>query len=103
MAGRNVKVCILRARHDPTVPTISEQACLDMLMIGDGSVFRYWTDITGGFLDFIDSALQPWVDVSIGPAEPREKSAEKAFQATKDVGGVLSGFDVFMVLLHPGT
>jgi hypothetical protein len=103
MAGRNIKVCILRARHDPTVPTISEQACLEMLMIGEGSVFRYWTDVTGGFLDFIDSTLQPWVDISVGPEEPREKSAEKAFQATKDAGGVLGGFDVFMVLLHPGT
>ena len=89
MAEQNVKVCILRARHEPTGPTISEQACLEMLMIGGGSVFRYWTDVTGGFLDFIDNALQPWVDISIGPAEPREKAAEKAFQATKDAGGVL--------------
>lgn len=83
MAERNVKVCILRARHEPTGPTISEQACLEMLMIGGGSVDRCHRRVFG----LHRQCAPAMVDISIGPAEPREKAAEKAFQATKDAGG----------------
>ncbi len=103
MAVRNVKVCILRARHDPTLPTIPEQPCLDMFLLGSGSVFRYWHDVTAGAVDFLDSTMQPWVDIALAPADGRQKAAEKAFDATKAAGGVLTGFDAFLVLLHPGT
>lgn len=103
MAVRNVKVCILRARHDPELPTIAEQPCLDMFMDGPGSVFRYWHDATSGAVDFLDSTMQPWVDIALAPADDRQKAAEKAFDATEAAGGVLTGFDVFLVLLHPGT
>ncbi len=105
---KNVKVCILRATHNGQ--RISDEACIQMMMTGPGSVFRYWSDTTGGYLDFEGSALQPWVDIpvaSMPPAAPvaREVTGLAAFNATRALpgGAVLDGFDAYVVLLHPGT
>jgi hypothetical protein len=66
---RRFKLAIVRARSDANESVIPDRACLDMLMAGQQSVLRYWSDTTGGWFDFLDSAMLPWVDTSRYPVD----------------------------------
>lgn len=103
---KRVKIAVLRARHDPCVDFISEQACLEMMMTNTHhtSVLNYWESVTDGHLDFVGSTLFPWVDIQITSADvSRETQCARAYEATKALaGGDLQGFDSFVVLSLPG-
>lgn len=110
--SKKVKLAILRARHNPALPVIPDQACIQMMMTNNArtSVLNYWADTTEGYLDFNGSELLPWVDISITPADrdangqiPRELQVDRAYQAMKAlVNRDLEGFDGFVVLVYPG-
>ncbi len=109
--SKKVKIAILRARTDNSMP-ISDQACFDMLMTGSNSLFRYWSDNSDGYLDFLDSALFPWVNVAFTAQDidfpnlslPRGVQVAKAYQAAKMLNNnqELDGFDGFVVITAPG-
>jgi hypothetical protein len=105
--SKKVKMAILRARHDTTLPFISDQACISMLMTNatHHSLFNYWSFNTYGYLDFLDSALFPWVDISVMAADvSRGTQVAKAYDATKAINNNndLDGFDSFIVITYPG-
>lgn len=105
--SKKVKLAILRARHDPNVPYISDQACIQMLMANQSnlSVFDYWSYNTEDYLDFLDSAMFPWVDIALTAADSsRFTQVAKAYEATKLLNDNrdLEGFDGFIVLTLPG-
>jgi hypothetical protein len=82
--SRRFKLAIVRARNvtNKPVEVISDQACFKMLMTGPESVMRYWSDTTGGWIDFVDSAMFPWVDITVPAADTsRGKQAQLAFAA----------------------
>ena len=41
-------------------------------MTGDHAVLRFWEDTTRGYLDFVDSSMFPWVDMTIGTDTSRD-------------------------------
>jgi FG-GAP-like repeat len=102
--ARRFKLAIVRAKQGPD--TISDQACRQMLMVGPGSVLRFWSDTTGGFLDFVDSAMFPWVDVTLTAGHTsRNDQAVAAFAALRRLDpnrDPLAGFDGALVITHPG-
>jgi hypothetical protein len=104
--SRPFKVAIVRARNDTSVPVIADQICIDMIMTGAQSVFRYWEQTTGSYFDFLDSAMMPWVDITITAADTgRATQAAAAFAAlrARDAGhDPLAGFDGAIVLTYPG-
>jgi hypothetical protein len=59
--AKNVKLAVLRARHDKSVSTIGDQACIEMMMTSPSnlSVLDYWSYNTDGYLDFADSTMFP--------------------------------------------
>jgi hypothetical protein len=69
--AKNVRLGIIRARHDTDVAVISDQACIAMLMTGEHAVLKYWINTTHSHLDFIDSPIFPWVDVMPGTVTSR--------------------------------
>jgi hypothetical protein len=103
---RPFKLAIIRARHDTSVATISDQACLEMLVTGPRSVMRFWEQTTGDYFDFLDSAMLPWVDITITPTTTdRVSQATAAFAAVRarELGhDPLAGFDGAIVLTLPG-
>lgn len=103
---KKVKVGVLRARHDVTIPLIPDRACIEMMLnnANHTSVLDYWANVTEGHLDFLDSVLFPWVDIEIGADDiSRETQCARALDATKALpGAILDGFDVFAVLVLPG-
>lgn len=109
---KNVKLAILRARHDVTIPTIGDRACIEMLMTSPTrqAVLDYWIDNTDQYLDFVGSELMPWVDIAITKEDiggagniSREAQARKAYEATTALSNRdLSGFDGFIVIIFPG-
>lgn len=106
MAVRRVKLAILRARHDSSVPLIGDQACIAMLMTNAArrSVLNYWEAVTDAYLQFEGSALMPWVDVDLAGDTSRENQVAQALAASTLLpGAVLGGFDGFVVLSLPGT
>lgn len=103
--AKNVRLGIIRARHDTTVPVIPDQACISMLMVGDRSVMRYWANTTRNHLDFVDSPMFPWVDVTIGADTGRVAQATAAVDALRAAfpdPPPLAGLDGLIVLTHPG-
>ena len=106
--ARRARIALLRARHDPSVPTITDQACLDMFFHNGSNtaVFDYWQRVTRGWLDFRGSELMPWVDIALTPAEAGKRAVhgQKAYDAVRaKVGQIAAGFDGWIVLTHPGT
>ena len=105
--AKKVKLAILRARNDSSKPFISDQACFDMF-ISNGArraVLNYWADNTHGYLDFSDSKLFPWVDISISANHiTRETQVQKAYDATKTLinNNALDGYDGIIVISYPG-
>jgi hypothetical protein len=103
---RNVRLGIIRARHDMTVPVIPDQACIAMVMIGDRALLRYWINTTRGYLDFLDSPMFPWVDITIDADTSRGAQATAAINALRarlPGNDPLAGLDGLVVLTHPGT
>ena len=104
--AKNVRLGIIRARHDTTVPVIPDQACISTLMTGDRSVFRYWSNTTRNHLDFVDSPMFPWVDVTIGADTGRVAQATAAIDALRAAfpdPPPLAGLDGLIILTHPGS
>jgi hypothetical protein len=108
MATKNVKLAIMRARHDTTTAYISDDACLKMLYhSADGrAVLDYWSDVTGDYLDFSGSALLPWVDITLPAGDvSRGKQFELAYAATDALNpnDNLGAYDGYLVISLPGT
>ena len=108
MATKSVKLAIMRARHDTTTPRISDDACLKMLYHSSSgrAVLDYWTDVSGGYLDFEGSALLPWVDISLPAADvSRGTQFNLAYAATDALSpnDDLAAYDGYVVLSLPGT
>jgi hypothetical protein len=104
MAGRNVKVCVLRARHDTGYAEIPDAACDAVVFSDANSLTSFWSGNTNGYLTFNGSEMKPWVDILIAAGEGRHEFSAKAYDRTRIVTGeALDGFDAFIVLLHPGT
>lgn len=102
---KNVRIGIIRARHDTTVPVISDAACLAMLMTGENSIFKYWQNTTRGHLDFIDSPMFPWIDIALGADTSRgvqAKTAIETLRAKFPNPEPLGGLNGLIVLTHPG-
>jgi hypothetical protein len=102
---KNVRLGIIRARHDTTVPVIPDQACLAMVMTGDHALLRYWINTSRGHLDFLDSPLFPWVDTMVGADTSRSAQATAAINALRarfPDHDPLAGLDGVVVLSHPG-
>jgi len=103
---KQVKLAILRARHDPNTALISDQACLQMLMTSQSrrSVLNYWTDVTEGYLEFDDTEMFPWVDVTIAATDiSRGTQIRQAYDASSLLENAdLTRFDGFVVLSLPG-
>jgi hypothetical protein len=81
--AKSVRIGIIRARHDTTLPVISDPACIAMLMTGDRALLRFWEDTTRGYLDFEDSSMFPWVDMTIGTDTSRNAQARAAVDALR--------------------
>ena len=81
--AKNVRLGIIRARHDTTVPVISDAACITMFMTGQHALLRYWINTSRGHLDFVDSPLFPWVDMTIGANTGRAAQATAAIAALR--------------------
>jgi hypothetical protein len=105
--AKRVKLGIMRARHDPNVPYISDAACIAMMMSNPASraVLDYWAFVTDGYLDFRDTALMPWVDITLTAGDTgRNTQLAKAYAATAALpNAVMDGFDGWAVLTLPGT
>lgn len=102
---KNVRIGIIRARHDTNVPIIPDQACIAMIMTGSHALLRYWINTTRGYLDFLDSSLFPWVDISIGADTRRGAQAVAAINALRarfPGSDPLAGYDGLVVFTHPG-
>lgn len=101
---RNFRMLVVRARHDPTVPSIPDSACLDAVMTGSQSLFRYWQDTSQGYFDFNGSNLLPWVDIVVGADTGRAAVGKLAIDAARRLPGPdpLSACDGVLVLVHPG-
>lgn len=103
--AKNVRLGIIRARHDTSVPVIPDQVCISMLMVGDRAVLRYWANTTRNHLDFVDSPMFPWVDVTIGADTGRVAQATAAIAALRAQfpdPEPLARLDGLIVLTHPG-
>lgn len=103
--ARNVRLGIIRARHDTTVPVIPDQACISMCMTGKNSLFRFWRNTTRNHLDFLDSPLFPWIDITLGADTSRgaqAKAAVDALRARFPDPPPLAELDGLVVLTHPG-
>jgi hypothetical protein len=104
--GKNVRLGIIRARHDTTVPVISDAACIAWFMTGEHALLKYWINTSRGYLDFIDSPLFPWVEMTIGADTGRVAQAKAAIDALRarfPGHDPLAGLDGLVVLSHPGT
>lgn len=69
-------------------------------------MLRYWSDTAGDWLDFVDSAMFPWVDIAV-PANDtsRGEQAQLALAALRAANpgfDPLAGFDGAFVITHPG-
>ncbi len=100
------KLAILRARHDPAYQYIPDQTCIEMVMTGTQSVLRYWSDTTHGYFDFLNSALLPWVEVTLTPPNTdRGTQVTTAIQAVRAANpgfDPLAGFDGVLLFTLPG-
>ncbi len=104
--AKNVRLGIIRARHDTTVPVISDAACIAMFITSEHALLKYWSNTTRGYLDFLDSPLFPWVDMTLGADTGRVAQATAAIAALRarfPDPDPLAGLDGLVVLSHPGT
>jgi hypothetical protein len=102
--AKNVRLGIIRARHDTNAAYIPDPACIAMLMVGDHAVLRYWRNTTRGYLDFVDSSMFPWVDITLGADTSRGAQATAAVNALRAKfpnPDPLAGLDGLVVITHP--
>jgi len=102
----NKRLGIIRARHDTTVPVIGDAACISMVMTGTHALLKYWINTSRGHLDFLDSPMFPWVDMTVGANTSRAAQATAAIAALRarfPGHDPLAGLDGLVVLSHPGT
>ncbi|MFI2199961.1 hypothetical protein ACH47Z_04080 [Streptomyces sp. NPDC020192] len=102
---KSVRLGIIRARHDTTVPVIPDPACIAMLMTGDHALLRFWEETTRGYLDFVDSTMFPWVDMTIGADTSRGAQARAAVDALRarfPNPPEWPGLNGLIVVTHPG-
>lgn len=101
---RRFKLAVVRAVHDGSSPSADE--FIDFVMTDPQSVLNYWTQTTNGWFDFTDSALFPWVNITVAPtATDRYSTASAAIAAVRSANpghDPLAGFDGALVLLYPG-
>ena len=101
---RPFKLAILRAVHDGSHPQSTD--FIDFVMTDRQSVVSYWEEVTNGWLDFADSAVFPWVSITVpANATDRVSTASAAIAAVRAANpgqDPLAGFDGALVLLHPG-
>ncbi len=101
---RPFRLAVLRAVHDNSYRSPTD--FLDYVMTDSQSVLSYWSDVTGDWLDFADSAVFPWVSITVPPnATDRVSTASAAIAAVRAANpgqDPLAGFDGALVLLHPG-
>lgn len=103
--AKNVRLGVLRARHDTNAADVPDSAFITMMMTGEYSVFAHWADTTRGHFDFVDSALLPWVTVTLGADTSRVAQAQAAVDALRaaDPGhDPIGRFDGLVVLTYPG-
>lgn len=103
--AKSVRLGIIRARHDTSVPVIPDPACIATLMTGDHAVLRFWGDTTRGYLDFQDSTMFPWVDMTIGTDTSRAaqgRAAIDALRARFPDPPEWPHLDGLIVITHPG-
>jgi hypothetical protein len=102
--GINKRIGIIRARNDSAATLIPDADCLQVLMTGNPSLFRYWSDTTEHFFDFIDSPMFPWVDIQLGADISRNtvtRQAIAALRAKFPDPEPMKGLDGLIVLVHP--
>ncbi|MFI9255447.1 hypothetical protein [Streptomyces sp. NPDC053069] len=103
--AKSVRLGIIRARHDTTVPVIPDLACIAMLMTGDHALLRFWENTTRGHLDFVDSSMFPWVDMTMGTDTSRDAQARAAVDALRarfPNPPEWPGLNGLIVITHPG-
>ncbi|MGW3588535.1 hypothetical protein [Streptomyces fungicidicus] len=103
--AKSVRLGIIRARHDTTVPVIPDPACITTLMTGDHALLRFWEDTSLGHLDFVDSSMFPWVDMTLGADTSRAAQARAAVDALRarfPDPPEWPGLNGLIVLTHPG-
>ena len=121
MTVEKKRLAILRLRHDPTVMTISDEACRAVLTTGYPSVLGYWENSTYGYLDLSDYVMSEWLDVTLTAADLfisdpvnnpgtakvlRTRQGElaiDAFRASHPGADPLAGIDGVVVVTLPGT
>ncbi|MFB6480499.1 hypothetical protein ACFCXF_27675 [Streptomyces virginiae] len=104
--AKSVRLGIIRARHDLSVPTIPDAACISMLMSGAYSVPSYWEATTRNYLNFVDSIMFPWVDMTLGADTSRLAQADAAIAAMFWAHfplDPLAGISPLIILIHPGS
>ncbi|MFD3843041.1 hypothetical protein ACFWWC_43515 [Streptomyces sp. NPDC058642] len=87
------------------MPVIPDPACIAVLMTGDHAVLRFWENTTRGHLDFVDSMMFPWVDMTIGTDTSRAAQARAAVDALRarfPDPPEWPGLNGLIVLTHPG-
>ncbi len=101
--ARAFKLCILRVRHNPSVTTISDEACRKFLIeaADRSAVLQYWRDVSFGFLD-ISAEMLPWYDVTVGADTGRWALTVLAYNAAQAAGRDLSGYNGFLTIALPG-
>jgi len=103
--AKNVRLGIIRARHDTNVPVIPDAACISMFITSDHALLKYWRNTTRNHLDFLDSPMFPWVDMTLGADTSRGAQATAAIAALRarfPDPPPLAGLDGLIVLTHPG-
>jgi len=82
-----------------------DQACIQLIFTGDHALLKYWIDTTRGHLDFLDSPMFPWVDITLGADTSRGAQATAAVDALRarlPDPPPLAGLDGLVVLTYPG-
>lgn len=100
-----VRLGVLRAHHDTSYPALSDQACSEMLIENPTgtAVLQYWTEVTGGHLQFM-ATMFPWVTIGVfDPSMKRPDQLAAALDATRRVtDDLFIDYDGFVLLVYPG-
>lgn len=103
--AKNVRLGIVRVRHDTNIPVIPDAACISTFFTSDYAVLKYWRNTSRNYLDFLDSPMFPWVDIMLGADTSRGAQATAAIAALRarfPDPPPLAGLDGLIVLSHPG-